>query len=85
MPVSTSFSVLGSPFFFLEVCKGFAKQTDFAGRLFAMHFPGVFQADSGGSALVQMWFWYGMGYENLLFRIADIFATEGSKFNVLDG
>ena len=55
---------------------------DFAGRLFAIHFLGVFRADFGASAPVKMWFWYRRGYENLLFQIANILAIEGSIFNV---
>ncbi len=60
----------------------FAQQTDFAARLFAMHFLGVFRTDSGGSAPGKMWFWFRKGYENLLFQIANILAIEGSIFNV---
>ena len=65
-----------SSFFSLEVC--FAQKVDFAGRLFAIHFLGVFRADFGGSAPVKMWFWYRRGYENLLFQIANILAIKMS-------
>ena len=58
------------------------QKVDFAGRLFAIHFLGVFRADFGASAPVKMWFWYRRGYENLLFQIANILAIEGSIFNV---
>ena len=74
------FAPRGSSFISLEVC--FAKKIDFAGRLFAMHFLGVFRGDFGGSAAVKMWFWYRRGYENLRFQIAYILAIEGSIFNV---
>ena len=47
-----------------------------------MHFLRVFRVDFGGSAPVEMWFWYRRGYENLLFQIANILAIEGSIFNV---
>ena len=69
-----------SSFISLEVC--FAQKVDFAGRLFAIHFLGVFRADFGGSAPVRMWFWYGRGYENLLLQITNILAIEGSIFTV---
>ena len=79
-PNYTFFAPRESSFISLEVC--FAQKVDFAGRLFAIHFLGVFRADFGGSAPVRMWFWYGRGYENLLFQIANILAIEGSIFNV---
>ena len=57
------------PFLIWEVC------------LPAMLVLGDFLVDSGGSELAKMWFWSCKCYEELLFQIADILATEGSTFN----
>ena len=80
-PQITHFLRLGSHPSSLWRC-ALPQKVDFAGRLFAIHFLGVFRADFGGSAPVKMWFWYRRGYENLLFQIANILAIEGSIFNV---
>ena len=73
----------GSSFVSLEVCV--AQQIDFGGRLFAVHFLGVFRIDLRGSAPAKMWFWYGGRYENFLFQIANILAIEGSIFKAFRG
>ena len=80
LQITHFFAPRESSFISLEVC--FAQKVDFAGRLFAIHFLGVFRADFGASAPVKMWFWYGRCYENILFQIANILAIEGSIFNV---
>ena len=54
-PNYTFFAPRESSFISLEVC--FVQKVDSAGRLFAIHFLGVFRADFGGSAPVKMWFW----------------------------
>ena len=80
-PQITHFLRLGSHPASLWRC-ALPQKVDFAGRLFAIHFLGVFRADFGTFAPVKMWFWYGRGYENSLFQIANILAIEGSIFNV---